>query len=184
MFTNNVLFEEVDMMNFLFLFQSNTYMGKVALIYGSSGALGGAIVSAFAAASWKIIGIDFRPISVPGIGHQILADIVPSSEGDLSSRCGKLVTETGKALDSIKKIDAIVCVAGGWAGGNTSDPSKFNLSLVLTHFLNLCYEEFAHVVDLMYRQSVETSVIASKLASEYLKVSLISIVYHAKYTFM
>jgi dihydropteridine reductase len=99
--------------------------GKIALIYGSSGALGSSLVSVFTSCpDWQVIGVDFRPIvASPKNRDGILAEIVPKSDGDLTGKTDYLLQETGKALSG-KKIDSIICVAGGWAGGNASDPSE------------------------------------------------------------
>jgi dihydropteridine reductase len=55
-------------------------------------------------------------------------------------------------LDSIGggKWNAIICVAGGWAGGNAADPG------------------FLKSAQLMWRQTVESSTIAAYLGAHYL----------------
>jgi dihydropteridine reductase len=53
--------------------------------------------------------------------------------------------------DSNQKLDAILTVAGGWAGGNAAS----------AEFINNC--------DLMWKQTVWSSLIASHLASKFLK---------------
>ena len=50
-----------------------------------------------------------------------------------------------------EKVDAIICVAGGWAGGNAASKALVKNA------------------DLMWKQSVWSSVIASHLASNHLK---------------
>ena len=52
-----------------------------------------------------------------------------------------------------EKLDAILNVAGGWAGGNASN------------------EQFLANSDLMWKQSVWSSLISARLASKYLKES-------------
>lgn len=49
------------------------------------------------------------------------------------------------------KIDGIICVAGGWAGGNAAN------------------KDFIKNCDLMWNQSVWSSCIASNIASQHLK---------------
>ena len=49
------------------------------------------------------------------------------------------------------KLNAIICVAGGWAGGNIA-----------------ASEGLIHSCELMWKQSVQSSVIAAKLASQHL----------------
>jgi dihydropteridine reductase len=50
-----------------------------------------------------------------------------------------------------EKLDAILCVAGGWAGGNASN------------------KDFIKNADLMWKQSVWSSTISARLASQFLK---------------
>lgn len=61
------------------------------------------------------------------------------------------VTASVKNLISEHKVDAIVCVAGGWAGGNASN------------------NDFVKNTELMVKQSLWSSVIAAKLAAHFLK---------------
>lgn len=55
--------------------------------------------------------------------------------------------------DTLKneKVDGIICVAGGWAGGNAA------------------HKDFVKNSDLMWKQSVWSSVIAANIAAEFLK---------------
>lgn len=58
-----------------------------------------------------------------------------------------------KALSNIlqeNKLDAVICVAGGWAGGNAT-------------------KELSKNADLMWRQSVWTSAISATIGANYLK---------------
>lgn len=50
-----------------------------------------------------------------------------------------------------EKVDGIICVAGGWAGGNAA------------------HKDFVKNSDLMWKQSVWSSVVAASIATEYLK---------------
>lgn len=49
-----------------------------------------------------------------------------------------------------EKLDAVICVAGGWAGGNAK-------------------KDLVNVADLMWRQSVWSSLISTSVAATYLK---------------
>uniref|UniRef100_A0A3Q1LU13 Dihydropteridine reductase n=1 Tax=Bos taurus TaxID=9913 RepID=A0A3Q1LU13_BOVIN len=62
----------------------------------------------------------------------------------------QVTAEVGKLLGT-EKVDAILCVAGGWAGGNAKSKSLFKNC------------------DLMWKQSVWTSTISSHLATKHLK---------------
>lgn len=55
-----------------------------------------------------------------------------------------------KALDG-QTLEAVLCVAGGWAGGNAG------------------HVDFIKNSDLMWKQSVWSSVLASAIASKHLK---------------
>jgi dihydropteridine reductase len=50
-----------------------------------------------------------------------------------------------------EKLDAVICVAGGWAGGNAASADLIKNS------------------DMMWKQSVWSSVIAASVASKFLK---------------
>jgi len=59
-----------------------------------------------------------------------------------------------KAVEDLlanEKLDAVICVAGGWAGGNAASGDLIKNS------------------DMMWKQSVWSSVIAASLASKFLK---------------
>uniref|UniRef100_A0A8C0EGS2 Dihydropteridine reductase n=1 Tax=Bubo bubo TaxID=30461 RepID=A0A8C0EGS2_BUBBB len=62
----------------------------------------------------------------------------------------KVTTAVGKLLGE-EKVDAILCVAGGWAGGSAKAKSLYKNC------------------DLMLKQSVWTSIISSHLATKHLK---------------
>uniref|UniRef100_A0A2I2Y1R6 Dihydropteridine reductase n=1 Tax=Gorilla gorilla gorilla TaxID=9595 RepID=A0A2I2Y1R6_GORGO len=83
--------------------------------------------------------------------------LVYGGRGALGSRCVQafrarnwVTAEVGKLLGE-EKVDAILCVAGGWAGGNAKSKS----------FFKNC--------DLMWKQSIWTSTISSHLATKHLK---------------
>ncbi|NXU77184.1 DHPR reductase, partial [Oreotrochilus melanogaster] len=62
----------------------------------------------------------------------------------------KVTAEVGKLLGE-EKVDAILCVAGGWAGGSAKAKSLYKNC------------------DLMWKQSLWTSTISSHLATKHLK---------------
>lgn len=61
------------------------------------------------------------------------------------------------------KLNAIVCVAGGWAGGNAGSQGMFHI-VPLTMLYGHCIDVVKNS-DLMWKQSVWTSVIAAQLAA-------------------
>jgi len=62
----------------------------------------------------------------------------------------EIATSVQEVLDD-SKVDAILCVAGGWAGGSTAA------------------KKYVENCELMCKQSIWTSVIASRLANKHLK---------------
>ncbi|XP_030626407.1 quinoid dihydropteridine reductase a isoform X2 [Chanos chanos] len=83
--------------------------------------------------------------------------IVYGGRGALGSACvhyfktkGWVTADVAQLLGE-QKVDAILCVAGGWAGGSCSSKDLYKNS------------------DMMWKQSVWTSTISSHLASQHLK---------------
>ena len=74
----------------------------------------------------------------------------------LVNRDADFIGQETQVIDSVKaalndnKLDAVICVAGGWAGGNAS-------------------KDLAKNTDLMIKQSVWSSVISASVASQFLK---------------
>ncbi|KAJ3115422.1 hypothetical protein HDU96_000658 [Phlyctochytrium bullatum] len=115
-----------------------------ALVYGGSGALGRAVVTAFRAANWTVTSVDFRP------NEEASHNIVLTSTLDFAETGAKVESDVASISDG-KKLDAILNVAGGWAGGNfLSDDLYKNVSLMLS-------------------QSVNSSIISARLAALHLK---------------
>ncbi|XP_062566586.1 dihydropteridine reductase-like [Saccostrea cucullata] len=114
------------------------------LIYGGKGALGSTCVSTFKAQNYWVGSIDLMP------NEQADANVVVKpSESWLSQE-----EEVLKGVESIiggEKLDAVLCVAGGWAGGNAAS------------------KDFIKNADMMWKQSVWTSSIAAALAAKHLK---------------
>ncbi|NWQ98489.1 DHPR reductase, partial [Burhinus bistriatus] len=116
--------------------------GRV-LVYGGRGALGSQCVRYFKSRNWWVASIDLSEnedanASVSGVFNMSLFYVF------------KVTTEVGKLLGE-EKVDAILCVAGGWAGGSAKAKSLYKNC------------------DLMWKQSVWTSTISSHLATKYLK---------------
>lgn len=114
------------------------------LIYGGKGALGSSCVSLFKSKNYWVGSIDLMP------NEQADANVVVKpSESWLNQE-----DEVLKGVESIiggEKLDAVLCVAGGWAGGNAAS------------------KDFIKNADMMWKQSVWTSSIAAALAAKYLK---------------
>uniref|UniRef100_A0A8C0MA00 Dihydropteridine reductase n=1 Tax=Canis lupus familiaris TaxID=9615 RepID=A0A8C0MA00_CANLF len=78
------------------------------------------------------------------------ASVVVKMTDSFTEQADQVTAEVGKLLGE-EKVDAILCVAGGWAGGNAKSKSLFKNC------------------DLMWKQSMWTSTISSHLATKHLK---------------
>ena len=92
------------------------------------------------------------------------------------------MNEIGEALKG-EKLSYVVCVAGGWAGGGINDPSKIFVilkDLLLFFFFwkfvlvflkkntIIILKAVVKNAELMWKQSVHSSIIASQIAAKYL----------------
>jgi len=117
--------------------------GKV-LVYGACGGLGREIVDYLKSCGYWILSVD--------IGENQKADAtiqVSLSDGWLDQE-KNLLSNVGTKLAG-SKLDGIINVAGGWAGGNTQ------------------HKDWIKNADLMWKQSVWSSSIAATLAAHHLK---------------
>ncbi|KAI1278483.1 Dihydropteridine reductase [Halotydeus destructor] len=118
-------------------------MSKRVLVYGGKGALGRACVSHFKAQNWWVGSLDLVE------NEDASASVVVKGDDSWEEQERSVVSQVDKVLAG-SKLDAIVCVAGGWAGGNAAA------------------DDLVKNTELMIKQSVWSSVIASKLAAKYL----------------
>ncbi|XP_022080565.1 dihydropteridine reductase-like isoform X2 [Acanthaster planci] len=118
--------------------------GSRVLVYGGKGALGTVIVNYFKSKGWWVCSMDL----VPNEEAQVNLVVDPAQ-----SWTEQEVSIMGKVEETLsgEKLDAILCVAGGWAGGNAASKALVKNA------------------DLMCKQSVWTSVISAGLAARYLK---------------
>ncbi|XP_029446382.1 dihydropteridine reductase [Rhinatrema bivittatum] len=114
------------------------------LVYGGRGALGSKCVEYFRSKSWWVACIDI--VENEDANESV---IVKMSES-FTEQSDQVTADVGKLLGETK-VDAILCVAGGWAGGSVKAKS----------FYKSC--------DQMWKQSVWTSAISSNLATRHLK---------------
>ncbi|KAI0209711.1 Dihydropteridine reductase [Lamellibrachia satsuma] len=114
------------------------------LVYGGKGALGSACVAYFKAQQWWVGSLDRIA------NEDANANVVVESSDSWVAQEEQLCQKVDKMLAG-EKLDAIVCVAGGWAGGNAAS------------------KDLVKNADLVWKQSVWTSLIAARLASMYLK---------------
>uniref|UniRef100_A0A493TH73 Dihydropteridine reductase n=1 Tax=Anas platyrhynchos platyrhynchos TaxID=8840 RepID=A0A493TH73_ANAPP len=117
--------------------------GRV-LVYGGRGALGSQCVQYFKARNWWVASIDLAE------NEDANANVVVRTTESFPEQAEQVTAEIGKLLGE-EKVDAILCVAGGWAGGSAKAKSLYKNC------------------DLMWKQSVWTSTISSHLATKHLK---------------
>lgn len=115
--------------------------GRV-IVYGGKGALGSTLVSFMKAKNYWVASIDLNVSEQADANVLVKTDCsMPEQESDVCTKVGSLLGE--------EKLDAIFCVAGGWAGGNA--------------------KEIVSGADSMWKQSVWPAVITASLSSKYLK---------------
>ncbi|XP_050458400.1 dihydropteridine reductase [Cataglyphis hispanica] len=120
-----------------------TVLGRV-IVYGGKGALGSACVSQFKAQNWWVGSIDMKP------NEQADVSVIVNPDHNWQQQQTEILAQINDTLKD-EKVDGIICVAGGWAGGNAA------------------HKDFIKNSDLMWKQSVWSSVIATSIATQYLK---------------
>ncbi|XP_061941729.1 dihydropteridine reductase [Apis cerana] len=118
-------------------------LGRV-FVYGGKGALGSACISKFKSKSWWVGCIDMK------VNEQADANIIVKSDSNWQEQEADILQQVTNILKG-DKLDAIICVAGGWAGGNAA------------------HKDFVKNSELMWKQSVWSSVIAASIAAHHLK---------------
>jgi dihydropteridine reductase len=114
------------------------------LVYGGRGALGSTIVKYFKAKNWWVGSIDMSPSEDADANV-----VVEPAESWVAQETA--VSQKVEELLAGEKLDAVLCVAGGWAGGNAAS------------------KDLTKNCDMMWKQSVWTSIIASHIAAKHLK---------------
>lgn len=115
---------------------------KGVLVYGGAGQLGGTVVSHFKQAGYTTYSVDFRP------NEDAHHNFVLSPDVRTKENTAKVV----KGLkDQNATLDAVICVAGGWLGGNVKDESIFD------------------GVDKMFEFNVQSSIASAHIAANSLK---------------
>ncbi|XP_042668283.1 dihydropteridine reductase isoform X2 [Centrocercus urophasianus] len=84
--------------------------GRV-LVYGGRGALGSQCVQYFKSRNWWVASIDLSE------NEEASASVVVRAAESFTEQAEQVTAEIGKLLGE-EKVDAILCVAGGWAGGS------------------------------------------------------------------
>ncbi|KAM8908964.1 quinoid dihydropteridine reductase a [Spinachia spinachia] len=114
------------------------------IVYGGRGALGSKCVQHFKAKGWWVACIDMAA------SEEANENVIVKPSGDFTDQAAQVTTDVAKLLGE-QKVDAILCVAGGWAGGSCRSKDLYKNA------------------DLMWKQSVWTSTISSHLATLHLK---------------
>ncbi|XP_077588718.1 quinoid dihydropteridine reductase a [Stigmatopora nigra] len=114
------------------------------IVYGGRGALGSKCVQHFKAKGWWVANIDL------GTNEDANENVIVKLTDSFCEQAGQVTADVAQLLGE-QKVDAILCVAGGWAGGNCSSKDMYKNT------------------DLMWKQSVWTSTISSHLAANHLK---------------
>ncbi|KAJ2716187.1 hypothetical protein H4R19_000790 [Coemansia spiralis] len=116
-----------------------------AIVYGGRGALGAAVVSQFKKQAWRVISIDLA--ANPDADD----NVVVSAAADGLSEQGARVEQDVATVLGDAKVDAVLCVAGGWQGGNAAS------------------SRFLQSADMSIKQSVATSLIAAAVAARHMR---------------
>uniref|UniRef100_A0A2S2PM44 Dihydropteridine reductase n=2 Tax=Schizaphis graminum TaxID=13262 RepID=A0A2S2PM44_SCHGA len=128
--------------------------GKV-LVYGGKGALGSTCISLLSSQKYWVGSIDLTK------NENANANVIVERDATILEQESQIFKELDSVLGS-EKLDAVICVAGGWAGGSSSS------------------NDFVKNTDLMLKQSVWSSVLASSIASKFLKPGGILVLTGAK----
>ncbi|GLD91729.1 hypothetical protein PINS_up000262 [Pythium insidiosum] len=114
---------------------------KRLVVIGGAGALGRGVVSHFTRASWKALSVDFAK------NEESASSFV------FKSGAKSTLTQASDLVEHVKsfgKVDAVVCTAGGWAGGSVKDADSL---------VNLAE---------MHAKNTESAVLAAHLAANVL----------------
>lgn len=119
-----------------------SYVGRV-IVYGGRGALGAKCVSHFKANNYWVACIDLTENTEADF------NLIVNKEESFQDQEKSILSRLDSTLSG-SKLDGIFCVAGGWAGGNAAKDLTKNS-------------------ELMWQQSVCSSLITASLASKHLK---------------
>ncbi|XP_008560994.1 dihydropteridine reductase [Microplitis demolitor] len=122
---------------------SSNVLGRV-FIYGGKGALGSVCVNKFKSNNWWVGNIDMKENELADV------NIIVNGSNSWQEQETNILKQVKEILKD-DKLDGIICVAGGWAGGNAA------------------HKDFISNTDLMWRQSVWSSTIAASIAAHHLK---------------
>uniref|UniRef100_A0AAQ4Q938 Dihydropteridine reductase n=1 Tax=Gasterosteus aculeatus aculeatus TaxID=481459 RepID=A0AAQ4Q938_GASAC len=101
------------------------------IVYGGRGALGSKCVQHFKSKGWWVACIDMAA------NEEANENVVVGSSGDFTEQAGQVTTDVAKLLGE-QKVDAIFCVAGGWAGGSCSSKGQSSTFLFAVTLIISC----------------------------------------------
>lgn len=116
--------------------------GRV-VVYGGRGALGSTVVNLFKKSSFWVINIDMKENEAADKNILVSGDTWTQQEENV---CGEVASALGE-----EKLDAVLCFAGGWAGGAPSS------------------KEFIKNAEQMWKSSVWPASITARLACLHLR---------------
>mmetsp|Transcript_21185 Transcript_21185/g.31050 ORF Transcript_21185/g.31050 Transcript_21185/m.31050 type:complete len:241 (-) Transcript_21185:192-914(-) len=120
------------------------------LVYGCNGALGAAIVRCMRSKSaWSTVGVDVARSTA--VHHSICVNPADAMFPSKSAPAVQRALEVALADNADKKLDAIICVSGGFAMGDAAAP------------------QLLQGVEDMFARSVFPSFVCAQLASIYLR---------------
>ena len=103
------------------------------------------------------------------------ANVVPKASDSWTAQAEKVQEEVDEHMLDGKKLDAVMCVAGGWAGGNAASAGRPPPPPTVLMMIQVCipvinYDlDLVKNCDLMWKQSVWTSVVAAGIAARHLR---------------
>jgi len=118
---------------------------RTVIVYGGAGALGQTLASKFSSQQWSVISVDY--VTSSAASKNI---ILPSNLTRLTEQASFVEEKLSEELQS-GKVDVVLCVAGGWAGGDANSLESLENA------------------EKMFQQSVFSSFVASFIASKFLK---------------
>lgn len=114
------------------------------IVYGGKGGLGSVLVSHFKSKNWWVCSVDLKA------NEEANENVLVNPEDSWGQQETAVTEAVAKHLAS-DKVEAILNMAGGWAGGSADS------------------KDFIKNADLMWKQSVWSSTISASLASKHLK---------------
>ena len=116
---------------------------KRVVVYGGMGALGAVCVAAFKQHGVWVCSVDLKPNEAAD------ANIVITETSDWEKQQAEVNSHIAQLLGA-EKLDGVFNVAGGWAGGNAAS------------------KDLVKNADLMWKQSVWSSIITANIAATHL----------------